>query len=82
MYQMYIYSQVFDGKKELTTQLYFENDVPKQFEGHVAPRQSQFPQKQIATKNGRIITFDVILDQNAIFPEYNKSRLWHRYKQS
>ena len=56
--------QVFDGKKELTTQLYFENDVPRDFEDYVKRRQSQFPQKILATKNQRIITFDVVLDTN------------------
>ena len=55
---------MFDGKKELTTQLYFENDVPPNFEDYVARRQSQFPQKIIATKDERIISFDVVLDTN------------------
>ena len=55
---------MFDGKKELTTQLYFENDVPPNFEDYVARRQSQFPQRILATRNERIITFDVVLDTN------------------
>merc|ERR1712223_343005 len=60
----HIHYKVFDGKKELTTQLYFENDVPKNFEDYVARRPSQFPQKIIATKDERIISFDVVLDTN------------------
>merc|ERR1712062_357518 len=60
----HIHYKVFDGKKELTTQLYFKTDVPRNFEDYVERRQSQFPQKILATKNERIITFDVVLDTN------------------
>ena len=40
----------------------------------VAPRPSQFPQKQIVTKNGRIITWDIVLDQRAINPPPRTTR--------
>ena len=55
--------KVFDGQKELTTQLYFHNDVPPSFEDYVKGRDSQFPQKIKPSCNGRIITFDVVLDK-------------------
>ena len=53
---------MFDGRKELTTQLYFQNDVPKSFEDYVIGKQSQFPQKVKATPTGRNITFDIVID--------------------
>merc|ERR1712141_109773 len=49
----HIHYKVFDGRKELTTQLYFQNDVPKSFEDYVIGKQSQFPQKVKATPTGR-----------------------------
>ena len=54
--------QVFGGGKELTTQLYFQNDVPPSYEDYVANRSSQFPQKVQATSSGRTITFDLVMD--------------------
>ena len=54
--------QAFAGGKELTTQLYFENDVPPSFEDYVARRGSQFPQNIRAIRQGRIITFNLVLD--------------------
>ena len=35
----------------------------------VAPRQSQFPQKTMVKKWGRIITWDIVFDQSAIDPD-------------
>ena len=54
--------QAFGGGKELTTQLYFKNDVPPSFEDYVSSRGSQFPQKVQATSRGRTITFDIVMD--------------------
>merc|ERR1712172_473998 len=58
----HIHYKVFAGGKELTTQLYFENDVPPSFEDYVARRGSQFAQNVQANPNGRIFTFNLVLD--------------------
>jgi len=58
----HIHYKVFGGGKELTTQLYFQNDVPPSYEDYVANRSSQFPQKVQATSSGRTITFDLVMD--------------------
>ena len=54
--------QAVGGGKELTTQLYFKNDVPPSFEDYVSGRGSQFPQRVQATSRGRKITFDIVMD--------------------
>ena len=58
----YLNIQAVGGGKELTTQLFFKNDVPSSFEDYVSGRGSQFPQKVQATSSGRTVTFDIVMD--------------------
>ena len=57
-----VFSNTGRSGKELTTQLYFRNDVPRSYQSYRRTKGTQFPQSIRATPNGRDITFDVVMD--------------------
>jgi len=58
----HIHMKAITPTKELTTQLYFRNDVPASYEDYVRGRDSQFPANIRATRSGRKINFDLVMD--------------------
>ena len=49
--------------KELTTQIYFRDNIPPAYTDYVMGRETQYPQKISPRKPaGRIIEFDIVMD--------------------
>jgi len=59
----HIHMKVITDKKELTTQLYFKNDVPPSYEDYVQNRETQFPKRITRNQSGRKIMFDLVIFQ-------------------
>lgn len=59
---IHIHFKVITPTKELTTQLYWRDDIPRSYEDYVAGREFQFPTKITATPSGRIMRFDLVME--------------------
>ena len=58
----HVHYKVVTPTKELVTQLYFRGDVPPSYEDYVRGRETQFPQGFSATRLGKSVKFDIVLD--------------------